>query len=197
MSPSYSDNYNILCSGSDAEDWKHAMSSCNTSTFEDPMGMGLYRQLCEDSIWMSTNNRSYEKLDFGKEFGYVPCKGYRSSQLIYWESSSGIGPESHLCNGILDCIDRSDETGCQDPLGSSEVNEGIKMKIRRQPRIAAMGKTDCKRNFTFEEIYKGRCETFYGEDDPGCDSNITLGRHESQCSKSEYDNFTSTFIELG
>ena len=62
-------------------------------------------------------------------FGYVPCKGYRSSQLIGWDSGQGTGPQSHLCNGILDCIDRSDESGCQ---GSSEVNEGIKMKVMQR-----------------------------------------------------------------
>ena len=59
--------------------------------------------------------------------GKVPCKGYRSSQLIGWDSGLGTNPQSHLCNGILDCIDRSDESGCQ---GSSEVNEGIKMKVQ-------------------------------------------------------------------
>ena len=60
----------------------------------------------------------------GLDFGYVPCKGYRSSQLISWASNSGTGPKSHLCNGIIDCIDRSDESGCQDLLGSSEVGQG-------------------------------------------------------------------------
>ena len=80
MSPYYSDDDNNLCGGNDAEEWKRAMSSCNASTSEDNSGMGLYRfdlmrvtdivkngyflhfcyrQLCEDSIWMATNNRSY------------------------------------------------------------------------------------------------------------------------------------------
>ena len=67
-------------------------------------------------------------------YGLVPCKGYHSSQLIGSPQApqhplGPTGPSSHLCNNILDCIDRSDETGCQDPLGSSEVNEGIKMKV--------------------------------------------------------------------
>ena len=45
MSLSYSDNYREknLCGGSDAVEWKRAMSSCNASTSEDNSGMGLYR----------------------------------------------------------------------------------------------------------------------------------------------------------
>ena len=66
---------------------------------------------------------------FALASGIVPCRGYRSTQLIKWNNKDDKGPESHLCNGIIDCIDRSDESDCKDPQGSSEVNEGINMKV--------------------------------------------------------------------
>ena len=64
--------------------------------------------------------------------GYVPCKGIRSSQLVHWSRdvyNAETSPESHLCNGILDCIDTSDETSslCE---YRGEVNDGINLKVR-------------------------------------------------------------------
>ena len=79
MSPFYSSNRN-LCDDRDALEWKRAMSSCNSSTSEEQIGMGLYRycsiqhcgleekklfshalcrQFCEDSIWMATRHEDF------------------------------------------------------------------------------------------------------------------------------------------
>ena len=72
---------------------------------------------------------SLQSVISGKE-GNVPCQGHRSSQLVYWDEDEGTNNETHICNGVLECMDRSDETDviCKD--STSVVNDGIKEKVR-------------------------------------------------------------------
>ena len=51
----------------------------------------------------------------------IHCKGHRPSQFI-WQGA--------LCDGLLDCIDRSDEAGCNDDNSTNDEDFNLLVKLK-------------------------------------------------------------------
>ena len=71
--------------------------------------------------------------------------------------------------------------------------------MRLQPELKAIPEEDCNVTISFNETYPERCpfsDEEWGEDEQ-CDADIKSGQHESQCSNSGYDGYTSTVLRLG
>ena len=68
----------------------------------------------------------------------MPCKGIRSSQLIWWKDRLGTHSTSHHCNKKVDCVDGSDEddtADCASRIKEGRIKEGIKMKVRSSGKL--------------------------------------------------------------
>ena len=88
-----------------------------------------YRQVCEDPAWSKLGEKNLTLLfPSGLQ---MQCQGHRPSQFIR---------RSSRCDNIIDCIDRSDETGCKHKhTGHSERGisflHPLTKEIRQQPEL--------------------------------------------------------------
>ena len=64
----------------------------------------MSRHLCENSAWNGLKGTKV-KYSFSNQ---IHCRGHHPSQLI---------GDHQICNGVYDCLDRSDETRCLDGNG--------------------------------------------------------------------------------
>ena len=95
------------------------------------------------------------------------CKGHRPSQKIE-------GRKAH-CDGTFDCIDRSDESGCDTINSDSDIrlipNSGYHsisdlMNLKRQPLIPSLAREldekKCGGPLLYSSLYPSRCPDHYG-----------------------------------
>ena len=90
-------------------------------------GIGAYRKLCEDPAWNGLRGVRVDPVLTTKVGNTIFCRGHRPSQIIYYES---------ICDSYYHCIDRSDETGCNDtfqPLYEKPETPVFLKEFRRQP----------------------------------------------------------------
>ena len=90
-------------------------------------GMGAYRKLCEDPAWNGLRGVRVDPALTTRVGNTIFCRGHRPSQIIYYES---------ICDNHYHCIDRSDETGCNDtflPLYEKPETPVFLKEFRRQP----------------------------------------------------------------
>ena len=108
---------------------------------------GEYRELCEHPAW---NGLRDVKAAAVWKSGAIFCKGHRPSQFIL---------KRCVCDGSLDCIDRSDETGCQ-------IKAGLREKftksagLLRQPKVdmSKLGNSGlCGDSLSYNSVFTSRC----------------------------------------
>ena len=87
-----------------------------------------YREVCEHPAWgelSSINLTATEEVSPSE----AQCRGHRPSQFT---------SRSNRCDNVIDCVDRSDETGCKDAenseRGVSFLHHSTR-KLRQQPKL--------------------------------------------------------------
>ena len=68
--------------------------------------ISMRRDLCEDQAWNGLRGLKI-KHSVTHE---IHCRGHRPSQFI---------ADYQICNGVYDCVDRSDESGCNNDNSGS------------------------------------------------------------------------------
>ena len=127
---------------------------------------------------------------------------------------------SHICDGIHDGMDRSDESGCESRAGKEVINMAPGMeKMKCQPLLSdeqiqeiqaektmQMRWKYCSDSILFRTVYPQRCPMIFvrpdfphilkNGEDKRCNDTIMSGIHESRCSNSQFDNYTHTKLRL-